>query len=124
MIFNRIILFSGTSLMVRLLNSEPYRKNVASNTFNNRYVVQLTQNYRSHPTLLRLPNMLFYDNQLIAEAPAGRTFSSNKNKPKLQKLNNYFNFRQNKLVYWRWSQYLAHTEFPVNFCTCRQCLLA
>lgn len=64
--------------MDRLLCSAPYEKDSVTKTYNNCYIVQLTQNYRSHPTLLHLSNALYYDNQLIAQAPTGRV--SNKTK--------------------------------------------
>ncbi|KAG8256361.1 Helicase MOV-10 [Homalodisca vitripennis] len=32
--------------------------------YNNQYLTKLVQNYRSHPAILRIPNRLFYDNEL------------------------------------------------------------
>lgn len=50
----------GTSLLERLMNLELYR------TLNPNFITMLKLNFRSHRTILTLPNALFYDNQLEA----------------------------------------------------------
>lgn len=48
----------GTSLLERLMNLELYK------TLNPNFITMLKLNFRSHRTILTLPNALFYDNQL------------------------------------------------------------
>ncbi|XP_018580188.1 putative helicase mov-10-B.1 [Anoplophora glabripennis] len=50
----------GVSLLERLMNLELYR------TLNPNFITMLKQNFRSHRTILTLPNKLFYDDQLQA----------------------------------------------------------
>ncbi len=45
--------------------SQLYQKNVITNEYNPKVITKLLQNYRSHPSLLYLPNKLFYENELI-----------------------------------------------------------
>lgn len=55
----------GLSLLERLMTqNELYQK--GDTGFDNRYVTKLLQNYRSHPSILKVPNELFYDNELKA----------------------------------------------------------
>ncbi|XP_056319481.1 putative helicase mov-10-B.1 [Danio aesculapii] len=57
----------GLSLLERLMTqNELYQK--GDTGFDNRYVTKLLQNYRSHPSILKVPNELFYDNELKARA--------------------------------------------------------
>ncbi|NXG23946.1 SDE3 helicase, partial [Grallaria varia] len=55
----------GTSLLERLMLHNPlYQK--ASGGYNPQFVTKLLWNYRSHETILRIPNELFYDSELKA----------------------------------------------------------
>lgn len=38
----------------------------ANGKYNPNYITKLIHNYRSHDVLLRIPNSVFYDNELIA----------------------------------------------------------
>ncbi|XP_067126057.1 putative helicase mov-10-B.1 [Centruroides vittatus] len=53
----------GMSLLERLMNIEQVygRK---ENVYNKEVLTKLLKNYRSHPSILKLPNELFYDNEL------------------------------------------------------------
>ncbi|XP_023217489.1 putative helicase mov-10-B.1 isoform X2 [Centruroides sculpturatus] len=55
----------GLSLLERLMNIEQVygRK---ENVYNKQVLTKLLKNYRSHPSILKLPNELFYDNELQA----------------------------------------------------------
>ncbi|KAG8267708.1 Helicase MOV-10, partial [Homalodisca vitripennis] len=54
----------GISFLERLMKHvDLYKKDPASG-YNNQYLTKLVQNYRSHPAILRIPNRLFYDNEL------------------------------------------------------------
>ncbi|KAJ8984692.1 hypothetical protein NQ317_004951 [Molorchus minor] len=48
------------SLLERLMELDLYKSNDSN------FITMLKQNYRSHSTILRLPNQLFYNNQLMA----------------------------------------------------------
>ncbi|XP_056278748.1 putative helicase mov-10-B.2 [Pseudoliparis swirei] len=53
----------GVSLLERLMKDiSLYRKD--EGVFNNRFVTKLLCNYRSHPAILKVPNELFYDEEL------------------------------------------------------------
>ncbi|NXQ55413.1 SDE3 helicase, partial [Anthoscopus minutus] len=53
----------GTSLLERLmLHSPPYQK--SSGGYNPQFITKLLWNYRSHEAILRIPNELFYENEL------------------------------------------------------------
>ncbi|KAL6119600.1 mov10 [Pungitius sinensis] len=53
----------GVSLLERLMTGfSLYRK--VDGAVDNRFVTKLLQNYRSHPAILKIPNELFYDNEL------------------------------------------------------------
>ncbi|XP_050973679.1 putative helicase mov-10-B.1 [Labeo rohita] len=55
----------GLSLLERLMTqNELYQKGTSG--FDNRYVTKLLQNYRSHPSILKIPNEMFYDGELLA----------------------------------------------------------
>lgn len=64
--------------MERLIKIPPYRQN--NYTFNDRYIVFLIENYRSHSAILYPSNELFYGSKLVPKAPAGEQI--------------YFNFKQ------------------------------
>lgn len=72
----------GTSLMERMMSCATYKKNPH---FDDRYVVQLLDNYRSHPAILKFSSDKFYDGTL---------------RPKMsqhdQKLTEAWNFLPNK----------------------------
>lgn len=53
-----ILLFLGISLLERLMNLPPY------STSDPNYITMLKLNFRSHSTILKLPNELFYNGQL------------------------------------------------------------
>uniref|UniRef100_A0A8D0DA04 RNA helicase n=1 Tax=Sander lucioperca TaxID=283035 RepID=A0A8D0DA04_SANLU len=53
----------GVSLLERMMNDFAlYQKD--EGVFNNRFVTKLLRNYRSHPAILKVPNELFYDEEL------------------------------------------------------------
>ncbi|XP_065103211.1 putative helicase mov-10-B.1 [Paramisgurnus dabryanus] len=55
----------GLSLLERLMTkNDLYQKETTG--YDNRYVTKLLQNYRSHPSILKVPNELFYDGELEA----------------------------------------------------------
>lgn len=43
-----------------------YKRHEVTGRFDKTYITQLVQNYRSHPAILKVPNELFYENQLKA----------------------------------------------------------
>lgn len=97
----------STSLMEHLFNRPLYMRNPMTDRFNPKYITQLVKNYRSHPAILHIPNVLFYDNKLEAKASAGSfkkmihwripwycmNFKITKNILTI--------FRYNRLVYWQ-----------------------
>ncbi|XP_053562625.1 helicase MOV-10 [Bombina bombina] len=55
------------SLLERLMTQNPlYKKD--ENGYNSMFVTKLLKNYRSHPDILRIPNELFYENELQVAA--------------------------------------------------------
>uniref|UniRef100_A0A665TPU4 RNA helicase n=1 Tax=Echeneis naucrates TaxID=173247 RepID=A0A665TPU4_ECHNA len=55
----------GLSLLERLMTSNTlYQKSTESGHFDTRFVTKLLRNYRSHPAILKIPNRLFYENEL------------------------------------------------------------
>ncbi|KAG1973810.1 helicase MOV-10 [Pimephales promelas] len=55
----------GLSLLERLMTqNELYQKGTTG--YDNRYVTKLLRNYRSHPSILKVPNELFYDGELLS----------------------------------------------------------
>lgn len=61
------------SYMERLMTYPLYSRDPVSGLFNNRYITQLVKNYRSHESILRIPNKLFYENKLEACAESRDT---------------------------------------------------
>ena len=59
------------SLMERVMDASPYRP-LANGSYDARYVVQLTDNYRSHPDIIHVPSDLFYNGTLRAVNGAAR----------------------------------------------------
>ncbi|NXH91041.1 SDE3 helicase, partial [Edolisoma coerulescens] len=53
----------GTSLLERLMLHNPLYKK-SSGGYNPQFITKLLWNYRSHEAILRIPNELFYDNEL------------------------------------------------------------
>ena len=43
----------------------PYQPN-AQNKYDPNYVTKLVRSFRSHPDILKIPNELFYNNELVA----------------------------------------------------------
>lgn len=72
------------SMLERLSKREAYGKIVSDQTnneiatYDNRMITKLVKNYRSHPSILTLPNQFFYDNDLIASADLFRAYSLTK----------------------------------------------
>eukprot|EP00079_Xenopus_tropicalis_P009487 XP_002933581.2 PREDICTED: putative helicase MOV-10 [Xenopus tropicalis] len=57
----------GVSFLERLMTQNPlYSKK--DGKYNPQFVTKLLKNYRSHPSILKIPNELFYDNELQAVA--------------------------------------------------------
>ncbi|GIL89998.1 hypothetical protein Vretimale_18008 [Volvox reticuliferus] len=68
------------SLMERLLDASdgPYIRQIGNSqqptsgpvlgSYPSAYITKLLQNYRSHPDILRVPNAIFYDNELVPAA--------------------------------------------------------
>ncbi|XP_041709795.2 putative helicase mov-10-B.1 isoform X1 [Coregonus clupeaformis] len=55
----------GVSLLERLMKGVSlYQKEEETGAFNNCYVTKLLRNYRSHPSILKVPNELFYEEEL------------------------------------------------------------
>lgn len=60
-----------TSWFEQLFNAVMYKRNSVTGRFNQTYITQLVQNYRSHRSILKIPNELFYDDLLKAIATPG-----------------------------------------------------
>lgn len=55
----------GLSLLERLMQHNTlYQKSTDSGHFDTRFVTKLLRNYRSHSAILKIPNELFYENEL------------------------------------------------------------
>ncbi|XP_037640935.1 putative helicase mov-10-B.1 [Sebastes umbrosus] len=55
----------GLSLLERLMKENTlYQKSTDSGHFDTRFVTKLLRNYRSHAAILKVPNELFYENEL------------------------------------------------------------
>lgn len=55
----------GISLLERLMTQNAlYQKRTESGHFDTRFVTKLLRNYRSHAAILKIPNELFYENEL------------------------------------------------------------
>lgn len=52
--------------MERIMSKRRYRMNPIDNSYDNNYVTQLLDNYRSHPAILQFSNVLFYEKKLRA----------------------------------------------------------
>lgn len=67
----------GKSLLERLTVMDPYERSeeadVLGNHFDKRMITKLVHNYRSHPSILDLPNKAFYNGDLIADADITRS---------------------------------------------------
>lgn len=61
-----------TSFLEHLCERKLYKRNDKTKRFNEIYITQLVRNYRSHPSILKLSNELFYDNSLIPMASEGK----------------------------------------------------
>lgn len=62
----------NTSFMEQLFEKPLYQRNPKTGNYNEKYITQLVKNYRSHSAILRIPNILFYENKLQAKAPSGK----------------------------------------------------
>lgn len=60
-----------TSWFEQLFNQPLYQRHATTGQFNQTFITQLVQNYRSHPEILRIPNELFYENALKAVTSPG-----------------------------------------------------
>ncbi|XP_059612254.1 putative helicase MOV-10 [Phlebotomus argentipes] len=56
------------SMMERLINSAAYQKDANTGEYNPNLVTKLLQNFRSCPPILDVCNIMFYDNELVANA--------------------------------------------------------
>ncbi|KAL7464449.1 hypothetical protein ACHAXS_004786, partial [Conticribra weissflogii] len=66
----------GKSLLERLSERDAYKRiddPSNQNHHDNRMITKLVRNYRSHPSILKLPNEAFYDGDLIAAAEITRS---------------------------------------------------
>uniref|UniRef100_UPI00358F4B42 putative helicase MOV-10 n=1 Tax=Myxine glutinosa TaxID=7769 RepID=UPI00358F4B42 len=55
------------SLLERLMTSNPlYQRREEESAYDIKFVTKLLNNYRSHPDILKVPNMMFYDDELKA----------------------------------------------------------
>ena len=46
------------------MDSGVYARDESTDQYNPRYVTKLVRSFRSHPDILEVPNMCFYDNEL------------------------------------------------------------
>lgn len=60
-----------TSWMEQLSETSLYKRRTETGDFNQTFITQLIQNYRSHKAILKIPNELFYENSLKAIASPG-----------------------------------------------------
>jgi superfamily I DNA and/or RNA helicase len=81
----------ATSFMERLTQRDVYARDESSKVYPAYLITKLVQNYRSHPAILKLPNELFYDGELI---PSGDKFKTH------------------DMTKW---EYLPNKKFPVLF---------
>lgn len=54
------------------MGCELYKEDRRTGKYNQKYIVQLVKNYRSHKDILCVPNELFYKGNLVATASAGQ----------------------------------------------------
>lgn len=59
------------SLMEYLMERRLYKRDRISDRYNEKYITQLVENFRSHHTILEIPNTLFYLGKLRAKASKG-----------------------------------------------------
>ncbi|XP_042346930.1 putative helicase mov-10-B.2 [Plectropomus leopardus] len=72
------------SLLERLMNDNDLYKQHETQGFNNRFVTKLLRNYRSHRSILKIPNKLFYNGELqpYADKAAVNTYRKWEHLPK------------------------------------------
>ncbi|XP_043472679.1 putative helicase mov-10-B.1 [Leptopilina heterotoma] len=56
----------GKSMLERLMEKSELYKKGYNNKYDPNFLTKLVKNYRSHEAILKLPNFLFYENELIA----------------------------------------------------------
>lgn len=56
------------SFLERLMQTNQVYQRANGNDFDSRFITKLLQNYRSHPSILKVPNELFYENELQERA--------------------------------------------------------
>lgn len=100
------------SMLERLMESGPYKKNSVSGDYDNRFILQLIRNYRSHPVILHVPNELFYECALKANAHAGKRIEINFPSSPLINLIVFFSENTNWFIS---STLLPCKEFPMIF---------
>lgn len=61
----------NVSFMEFLFNQKAYKPNSETGQYNPRFIVQLTDNYRSHKDILQTSNKLYYNNTLQCKASTG-----------------------------------------------------
>jgi superfamily I DNA and/or RNA helicase len=66
----------SASYMARLMNHKLYSRN--DGEYRPDYVTKLVRNYRSHSSIIKLPNSMFYDNELICNGDQLATHSLSK----------------------------------------------
>ncbi|KAI4903009.1 hypothetical protein NFI96_012038, partial [Prochilodus magdalenae] len=61
-----VVATSGLSLLERLMTQNSLYQKIQDGcqAYDSRFVTKLLRNYRSHPAILKIPNELFYDNEL------------------------------------------------------------
>ncbi|XP_031626698.1 putative helicase mov-10-B.2 isoform X2 [Contarinia nasturtii] len=62
-----------TSFMEQLFECRLYKRNSTTGEYNQKYITQLVKNYRSHSSILHVPNELFYESKLQARASSDIT---------------------------------------------------
>ncbi|KAJ0068634.1 hypothetical protein NL108_010303, partial [Boleophthalmus pectinirostris] len=75
----------GISLLERLMTqNDLYKKTTDSGHFDTRFVTKLLRNYRSHAAILKVPNEMFYENELqvFADQWERETYCNWKHLPK------------------------------------------
>ena len=55
-------------MLERLMNRDIYKRNPQTKKYNEKFITQLVENYRSHSAILQVSNELFYDNTLKVKA--------------------------------------------------------
>lgn len=62
--YYKLLLFTGISMLERLMNTNSLYKKNENNQYDNKLVTKLVKSYRSHPSIIELSNKLFYDGEL------------------------------------------------------------